>query len=95
MSEGPQINPLKVIAFIRWLGDLSPDEMVRAIKIGADDAKARWPELSAADIAEMQRLCETITASRLRAWKRNARNSAEPTWLEVRALISGLYATFE
>lgn len=92
---GKPITPRSIVAALTWLGALTPDEIVAAIQHGPDDAEARWPELTKAEIAEMRRQCAGMTKSRLRAWKGDARGSAKPTWLEMRALISGLHSVIE
>lgn len=93
-SAGPPLTPMQVVSAIRWSGDYKPDEIVRAIQLAADVDHARhWPELSDRDVATLREQARDMTKSRLRAWQ--AGGERQPTWLEVRALISGLHALVE
>jgi hypothetical protein len=93
-APGTPIAPLEIVQALRWAGELSPDEIVGAIRAAADiDLAARWPELGADEIETMRAQCRDMTKSRLRSWK--SRGERDPTWLEVRALISGLHEIIE
>lgn len=92
---GLPVEPIQLVRFLRWLGDLSADEIVAAIqKAGEqDDLAERWPELSRDELAMMRQACRDMSKSRLRAWTEG--RLRQPTWLEVRALMTGLHQVLE
>lgn len=89
------LSPLEIISTLRWLGELDPDEIVAAIRAGANAKSNMTRDLSPAQRAEMVRLAEKMSTSRLRAWKGGEDYESRPSWLHVRALIAGLHEILE
>ena len=91
---GRPLQPMDVYRAMRWLGDLTPDVVVEAMKAGAEriDLADQWPDLTAEDIAATRAAGRGATSSRLRAWRAGERT---PTWPDIRALISGLPRVIE
>lgn len=92
---GPPIDIGTLVRMMQRLADLLPTEVVEAIHAGADapDLADVWPELTAHDVAELRRQARAVTKSRLRAW--SAQGERQPTWLDLRALITGLRRTLD
>lgn len=88
-SAGPAMTPADVLRALRWVGDLRDEEVIRAIQTAAEtDLAAQWPELGDDDLAELREQSRDMTRSRMQTWKTGGER--RPTWLEIRALISGL-----
>ena len=92
---GRALTPLQVVRALRWTGDLTPDTIVAAIKASAEDPDLPrvYPELTGAEIAELREQARWMSRSRLKAWTEG--RERQPTWLEVRALMSGLHHVLE
>lgn len=90
--QGPPLKPMQVIRQMMWLGKLTDDDTIAAIR-AATDPTIVFPDLTADETAALRTQARGMTANRLREWKR--RGGESPTWLEVGALIEGLHRVFE
>lgn len=90
---GPAMRPQDVFAALRRILALrEPAEVVEIMRLGAQelrDAPQRAVELDDTDRALAIEQAESVTSSRVDAWRRRAR---EMTWLELRVLLIGLAA---
>lgn len=86
-------RPHEIVIALRWLGDLQPDDIEAAMHAAATaDLSRRWPDLTDDEQRTLRAQAAAFTKSRLRAWKSGARSVS---WLEVRALITGLMETMD